>query len=180
MDEVGLPAAEQKMVHEKYLAIRYDFLIGFESETVTGGYDALYSGDMAWPVPSCHSVSSPYGIRIHPVTGQRKMHYGIDIPAGEGTQVTAPADGKVMSYTWSDACGWTMVVDHGINERGQRITTRYLHLSAKVAGVGETVKAGDVIAKVGNTGYYTTGPHLHFEVYIDGVTVDPAGFFQAR
>ncbi len=171
---------QQETVHEKYLAIRYDFLIGFKSESVASDYNALYSGDMLWPVPSCHSVSSPYGLRIHPTTGKRTMHYGIDIPAQEGAIVVAPADGEIISYSWLDSCGWIMVVDHGQNERGERITTRYLHLSAKVAGVGQVVKAGDTIAKVGNTGYLTTGPHLHFEVHINGVTVDPAGFFKAR
>ncbi len=172
---------QQEIVKEKYLAIQYDFLIGFKSESVVGDYGALYSGDMTWPVPSCHSVSSSYGLRTHPVTGEPStMHYGIDIPAQEGATVVSPADGKVKSYAYSEGGGWTMVVDHGENERGERITTRYLHLSAKMAGVGQTVKAGDTIANVGNTGEYTTGPHLHFEVYVNGVTVDPAEFFEAR
>lgn len=181
MDEVGMSEDKQETVKEKYLAIRYDFLIGFKSESVVGDYNALYSGDMTWPTPSYHSVSSPYGLRTHPVTGELgKMHYGIDIRAPEGATVISPADGKVKSYAYNEYGGWTMVVDHGENERGERITTRYLHLSAKVAGVGQTVKAGDTIAKVGNTGIYTTGPHLHFEVYVNGVTVDPAEFFKAR
>lgn len=171
---------KQEMVHEKYLAIRYDFLIGFKSESVAGDYNALYSADMLWPTPSYHSISSPYGMRIHPKTGKRTMHYGIDISAPEGASVVSPADGKVKSYAYNEYGGWTMVVDHGENERGERIITRYLHLSAKVAGVGQTVKVGDTIAKVGNTGIYTTGPHLHFEVYVNGVTVDPAEFFKAR
>lgn len=181
MDELEMTKKQQETVHEKYLAISYDFLIGFKSESVAGDYDALYSGDMTWPIPSYHSVSSPYGLRTHPVTGEPgAMHYGIDIPAPEGTPIIAPADGKIKSYAHNKYGGWTMVVDHGENERGERVVTKYLHLSAKVAGVGQVVKAGDTIAKVGNTGEYTTGPHLHFEVYINGVTVDPAEFFKAR
>lgn len=180
MNEVGMSKKKQATVKEKYLAIRYDFLIGFNSESVVGDYDALYSGDMDWPVPSCHSVSSPYGMRIHPTLKTKRMHYGIDIPAQEGAIIKSPADGKIKSFEYSAAVGWTMVIDHGQNERGDRITTRYLHLSEKVAKVGQTVKTGEVIAKVGNTGTLTTGPHLHFEVYVNDVTVDPAEFFQGR
>lgn len=185
MEELEMEEEQQKTVKEKYIAIRYDFLIGFKSESTIGDYNALYSGDMAWPVPSCHSVNSPYGMRYHPIkTGADGkplylMHYGIDIPAQEGAIIQAPADGKIKSYAHSSGGGWVMVVDHGENERGERITTRYLHLSAKVAGVGQNVKAGDIIAKVGSTGG-VTGPHLHFEVYVNGVTVDPAEFFEAR
>lgn len=180
MNDFGMSQKEQKFVKGKYLAIQYDFLIGFKSESVTGDYDALYSGDMSWPVPSCHSVSSPYGMRTHPTLGTKRMHYGIDIPAQKGAIVKSPADGKIMSYEHSSAIGWTMVVDHGENKQGERIVTRYAHLSAKVARVGQIVKAGDSIAEVGNTGKLTTGAHLHFEVYVNGVTVDPAKFFRTR
>ncbi|NLK51465.1 MAG: M23 family metallopeptidase [Syntrophomonadaceae bacterium] len=177
MNEIGMSEEAQKTVREKYLAIRYDFLIGYRSEPSIVNYDSLYSGGMVWPVPSYHRVSSPYGIRVHPVKKGRSMHYGIDIPAPVGTLIHSPADGKVKSYSWSDGAGWVMVVDHGENTRGERITTRYCHLSEKVARVGQEVKAGDSIAKVGNTGRLTTGPHLHFEIYVNGVTVDPVTLF---
>lgn len=177
MNEIEMAEEDQKTVREKYLAIRYDFLIGYQSESSSVAYDALYSGEMVWPVPSYHQVSSPYGMRIHPVKGGRSMHYGIDIPAPVGTPIQSPADGRIKEFSWSDGVGWTMVVDHGENDRGERITTRYCHLSEKVARVGQVVRAGDIIAKTGNTGYLTTGPHLHFEVYVNGVTVDPVRFF---
>lgn len=180
MEELEMQEEQQETVKEKYLAIRYDFLIGFKSESVAGDYDALYSGAMTWPVPSWHSVSSPYGKRFHPVTGSYKMHYGIDIPAPEGTPIIAPSDGQIQSYAFSKGVGWTMVVDHGENERGDRITTRYCHLLENVSAVGKIVNTGEVIAISGNTGYLTTGPHLHFEVCVNGVTVDPAEYFKAR
>lgn len=169
----------QNDVKTKYLAIRYDFLIGFESVRVSS-YGALYSGEMTWPLPGHHSISSPYGMRTHPTIGDYRMHYGVDIPAPEGTVIQSPANGKIISYDFSDAVGWTMVLDHGVNEKGERITTRYCHLSDKVAKVGQEVTAGEAIAKVGNTGYLTTGAHLHFEVSVNGVTVDPATMFTSR
>ena len=119
-------------------------------------------------------------MRTHPIIGDYRMHYGIDIPAPEGTPTLSPANGKVISYEYSDAVGWTMVVDNGVNENGERIMTRYCLLSDKVARVGQEVAAGEVIAKVGNTGYLSTGAHLHFEVTVNGVTVDPATMFTSK
>jgi|GEM_PF-875964 len=176
MTEVQMSDEEKKAVKEKYLVIRYDFLIGFKSQT--GSYNELYSGEMKWPITGHNTVSSPYGIRKHPISGASTMHYGIDIPAPEGTLVLSPADGTILSYEYSESVGWTMKVDHGLNEKKQRITTRYCHLSEKIADPGQTVKAGDAIAKVGSTGYLSTGPHLHFELYVDGVTCNPADYFQ--
>jgi murein DD-endopeptidase MepM/ murein hydrolase activator NlpD len=175
MAKLGMNTKEQTAVKEKYLIVDYDFLIGFKS--IAGDYNQLYSGEFLWPVPTCNSVSSPYGMRLHPTLKTQRMHYGIDIPAPEGTQIIAPSDGMIMSYTPNDAVGWTMVIDHGTNEQGQRIETRYCHLLNKTVNVGQIVREGSPIARVGNTGYLSTGPHLHFEVYIDGVTVDPAEFF---
>lgn len=180
MDELEMSEKEKQTVKSKYRVIDFNFLIGFRPESAAGDYDELYSGDLSWPLSGHHSISSPYGMRIHPVTGNPAMHYGIDIPAAEGTPITAPANGQIRSFKWSDAVGWTMEVDHGKNELGKRIITRYCHLSEDIAQPGQKVKAGDVIAKVGNTGYLTTGAHLHLEVYVDGVTHDPAEFFQTR
>jgi murein DD-endopeptidase MepM/ murein hydrolase activator NlpD len=179
MAELGMDEKAKDDVKTKYLAIRYDFLIGFKS-VAAGNYNALYSGEMIWPLPGYHTISSPYGMRTHPIIGDYRMHYGIDIPAPEGTPTLSPANGKVISYEYSDAVGWTMVVDHGVNENGERIMTRYCHLSDKVARVGQEVAAGEVIAKVGNTGYLSTGAHLHFEVTVNGVTVDPATMFTSK
>ncbi len=177
MDELMMSGKEKQTVKSKYRIIDFNFLIGFKPESVAGDYNELYSGTLNWPVSGYHTVSSPYGMRTHPVTGKPAMHYGIDIPAPEGTSILAPADGQIHSLNWSGAVGWTMEVDHGKNEQGNRIITRYCHLYEEVAQLGQKVIAGDVIAKVGNTGYLTTGAHLHFEVYVDGVTHDPAEFF---
>lgn len=182
MDELGMSQKEQKDVEEKYLAIRYDFLIGFESE-VEVDYDALYSGELVWPLPGYHSISSPYGMRLHPTLGAYRMHYGVDIPAPAGTSVVAASEGQVKSVSFSDAVGWTIVIDHGINESGQRIITRYLHMMNAKVRAGQTVGAGQIICEVGdsaNMGYLSTGSHLHFEVMADGVNYDPAKFFNKR
>lgn len=182
MDELNMSAKEQKDVVEKYRVIDFNFLIGFKPDqgTAAGDYEELYNGEMRWPVPGFHNISSPFGMRIHPIKKVPTMHYGIDIPAPEGVNIVAPADGLVHSLTRSEAVGLTMEIDHGTNERGQRIKTRYCHLSDNVARPGQKVKAGEVVAKVGNTGYLTTGAHLHFEVYVDGVCHDPGTFFQTR
>lgn len=179
MDDLGMSEKKKKMVVEKYRVVDFNFLIGFKPEAgeAVGDYSALYSGEMYWPVPGHHDISSPFGLRKHPVYGDMRMHYGIDIPAPEGTVIEAPAAGRVSSYQWSDAVGWTMVIDHGVNEQGQRIKTRYCHLSASLVSAGDDVLPGEAIAKVGNTGYLTTGAHLHFEVHLDGVCQDPAAYF---
>lgn len=181
MDGFGMSQKEQKDV-EKYLAIRYDFLIGFRSQ-IEVEYDALYSGELTWPISGYHSISSPYGMRIHPIYGTQRMHYGIDIPAPAHTNVVVASDGRVRSIIWSDAVGWTIVIDHGEDEKGRRITTRYLHMMNTKVRVGQTVQAGQIICEVGdsaNMGYLSTGSHLHFEVMVDGVNQDPAVFFNKR
>ena len=180
MAALGMSDKEQAMVKEKYLAIRYDFLIGFNSVSEVGGYYALFSGDLTWPVSGHHFISSPYGMRIHPTLGTLRMHYGIDIPAPAYTNVVAAAGGKVQSVQWSDAVGWTIVIDHGEDESGRRIVTRYLHMMNAKVNAGQEVQAGQVICEVGdevNMGYLSTGSHLHLEVMADGVNHDPAIFF---
>lgn len=183
MQKLGMSAKEQQTVKEKYLAIRYDFLIGFNSESEVGGYYALFSGELTWPLSGHHFISSSYGLRIHPTLGTLRMHYGIDIPAPAYTNVVAASDGKVQSVKWSDAVGWTIVIDHGEDESGKRIITRYLHMMNAKVRAGQTVQAGQVICEVGdsaNMGYLSTGSHLHFEVMVDGVNQDPAVFFNKR
>lgn len=184
MNELGMSSKDQKTVKEKYLAIRYDFLIGFDNSKqdsnqtgdISSNYDGKYAGEIKWPLSGHTYVSCPYGYRIHPITHKRSFHYGIDIPAPVGTIVQAPADGVIKSYTWSSIEGWCMLIDHGINDRGERVETRYCHLSANIASVGQKVKTGDPVAKSGNTGAYTTGAHLHFEVHINGVTRNPMDY----
>jgi len=122
-------------------------------------------GKMGWPVNG--SVTSEYGWRIHPITGTRRLHAGIDIAASTGTPVHAAAGGVVVKASYNGGYGNVVIVDHGSG-----IMTLYGHNSSFAASVGTSVKRGDVIAYAGSTGN-STGPHCHFEVRINGVPQNP-------
>jgi murein DD-endopeptidase MepM/ murein hydrolase activator NlpD len=127
-------------------------------------------GKMMWPVPSSHSISSPFGYRINPISGTSELHTGLDIPAVTGSSIIAPASGTVIYSGWQNGYGYTLMIDHGGG-----IVTLYGHNSSLVVGNGVKVGAGQVVAKVGTTGY-STGPHSHFEVRINGKPTDPSGY----
>jgi len=124
-------------------------------------------GSMTWPCPSSSRISSYYGNRLHPILKKYKMHTGIDISAGRGTSIVAANNGTVMMAGWQNGYGYTVVLDHGGG-----ITTLYAHCSKILVSKGQSVKAGQTIAKVGSTGM-STGPHLHFEVRKNGSTTNP-------
>lgn len=126
-------------------------------------------GTMVWPCPSSYSVTSPYGMRKHPILRKYKMHTGIDIGANKGDSIVAANKGTVIMshYDKSGGYGNMVVIDHGAG-----ITTLYAHASKLCVNVGDEVKAGAVIAKVGSTGL-STGNHLHFEVRVNGETKNP-------
>lgn len=133
----------------------------------TGKY---IGGTMQWPTPGYEGISSPFGYRIHPILKYKKFHGGLDINAPKGAYIHAAADGTVISARWhSGGSGYTVILDHGGG-----ISTFYLHImkGGILVKEGQSVKAGDVIAKVGSTGL-STGPHLHFEVRKDGERQNP-------
>lgn len=130
-------------------------------------------------VPSRHPtnggyVSSGYGWRAHPVLGGRRRHHGIDIAAPEGTPVYATADGIVGRADYSRSYGNVIYLDHGSD-----LETRYAHLSGFNVRSGQRVKKGDLIGFVGSTGR-STGPHLHYEVRVDGVAVNPKPYMKGE
>ncbi len=127
-------------------------------------------GSMLWPTPSCRIITSSYGWRLHPVLKYEKLHTGIDIGAGYGAQIIATQSGTVIKATYNGAYGNYVVIDHGGG-----VCTLYAHQSSMAVSVGQSVSAGDTIGYVGSTGY-STGPHLHFEVIINGATTDPMGY----
>jgi murein DD-endopeptidase MepM/ murein hydrolase activator NlpD len=117
--------------------------------------------------PTLGWVTSGFGFRTNPFTGLTQMHEGMDISNRIGTPVITSADGVVSGITNDWAYGKTMVISHGFG-----MVTRYSHLNKALVKVGQKVKRGDKIAEVGATGK-TTGPHLHYEVRLNGVPVNP-------
>jgi murein DD-endopeptidase MepM/ murein hydrolase activator NlpD len=118
-----------------------------------------------WPVQGW--VSSPFGARTSPFTGKREFHKGLDISAPNGTPIYAPAKGNVIFTGRDGGYGLSMMIDHGSG-----IKTRYAHLHSIAIKRGQKVTRGELIAYVGNTGR-STGPHLHYEVRLNGVPVNP-------
>lgn len=125
-----------------------------------------------YPIPGYYTISSAYGWRIHPITKKRSLHTGTDFPAPTGTKVVAAGNGVVILSNWYGAYGNTVIIDHGGG-----YSTLYAHNSKLGVKVGDKVNAGDVIAYVGSTGW-STGPHLHFEVRVNGEPTDPMQFFK--
>ena len=134
-------------------------------------------GTMQWPLPNYYTVTSYYGNRLHPVLKVYKMHTGVDIAGGgcNGKNVVAAADGKVITAGWISGYGYTVMIDHGGG-----IVTLYAHSQKLLVKVGDKVKKGQPIMLVGSTGY-ATGPHLHFEVRVNGKYTNPLnGYISAK
>nr|WP_092074358.1 M23 family metallopeptidase [Dendrosporobacter quercicolus]NSL49262.1 peptidoglycan DD-metalloendopeptidase family protein [Dendrosporobacter quercicolus DSM 1736]SDM89902.1 Septal ring factor EnvC, activator of murein hydrolases AmiA and AmiB [Dendrosporobacter quercicolus] len=126
------------------------------------------TGSLLWPAAG--PITSQFGWRTHPIFGTQRYHSGIDIGADYGDNVSA-ADGGVVIYAdWMGGYGKAVIIDHGGG-----ISTLYAHNSELLVGVGEQVRKGQSIARVGSTGY-STGPHLHFEVRENGAPVSPLGY----
>ena len=132
------------------------------------GIETQYiGGELAWPVPGYTRVSSQYGMRTHPITGVYKLHTGVDISAPTGANFIAVNDGIVTKAGYNSAYGNMVIVDHGGG-----VSTLYAHGSEILVEVGHIVKRGEAVLKVGSTGY-STGPHAHFEVRLNGVVTNP-------
>ncbi len=115
-------------------------------------------------------ATSDFGMRTHPVLGGRRAHKGIDLAAPTGTPVYATADGLVQMAEWYSSYGNYIQIGHG-----SELETRYAHLSRIAVSAGSMVRKGDLIGYVGSTGR-STGPHLHYEVRVGGVAVNPVPY----
>jgi len=125
-------------------------------------------GILVRPVPG--AITSPFGMRLHPIYGTWKMHNGVDMRGGYGTSIKAAASGTVIFAGYMSGYGNTIILDHGGG-----MTTLYAHQSSFNVSSGQSVSAADVIGYVGSTGA-STGPHLHFEVRLNGSPVDPQDY----
>lgn len=146
-------------------------------------YAEKYSGGiMTWPVAGYYRITSPFGYRIHPIYGTRRMHTGIDIGSNRdssgnkvsiyGQKIRAGANGVVILSQYYGGYGECVIIDHGGG-----VTSLYAHASKRAVSVGQVVKAGQTVSYVGSTGA-STGAHLHFEVRKNGTPVDPMGYLK--
>ncbi len=163
IDEIELKLLLAERLVEAEL-VAYDSLLTFFVESTEG----LARIPSIWPVDG--NFVSDFGARIDPFTGAVRYHKGIDISASTGTPIYAPADGEVIFAGWTGGWGKNVVIRHTDN-----LSTRYAHCSEICSVVGQDVKRGDLIARVGSTGR-SVAPHLHYEVLIDGRQEDPEDF----
>jgi murein DD-endopeptidase MepM/ murein hydrolase activator NlpD len=155
-----------------------DQQVDLRSDVFTLAESRLFESRLtALMVPNSRPIDGPvgsgYGFRSDPFTGRAALHTGLDFPADVGTPIRAAAGGVVVSTDVHPEYGNLLVIDHG-----NGLVTRYAHTSKILVKVGDLVRRDQVVALVGTTGR-STGPHLHFEVLVDGVTQNPARFLAA-
>lgn len=156
----------QKLTQLQAEQRRIDALIAARASRGSGNP----SGELLWPVDGA-PLTQGVGARIHPVYGYKSCHTGIDLGASTGAPIRAAASGVVLSTSAGGAYGNLTLIDHG-----DGLTTFYAHQTAFAVSPGQRVSRGQVIGYVGSTGW-VTGPHLHFEVHINGVPYNPLGWF---
>lgn len=130
------------------------------------------SGQGGWLPPVSGPITSPFGMRVHPVTGVRKLHDGVDYGAACGVPIRAPLPGMVTEVVRHPAYGWRILVDHGVVD-GHRLVTSMNHAQGFSVSTGATVQRGQVLGTVGSTGL-STGCHLHLMAWQDGTLIDPS------
>ena len=124
-----------------------------------------------WPCPSSAYITSVFGYRVHPIFGTTKYHAGVDVAANAGANICSAAAGTVAIAEYSSSYGYYVVVYHYDGN-----STLYAHMSSMAVSVGQTVSQGQLLGYVGSTGW-STGPHLHFEVRVNGTCVDPLSYY---
>ena len=166
---------EQKSLLDELMSDEYSDLwgelLGASGQIIQSGSSFVGTGMFAWPFEHDHNITSRFGTRVDPISGEIKTHGGTDIAAPLGTPILAAADGVVVTATWHNSYGYYVKIKHD-----DTYSTLYAHCSALHISAGQTVKQGQVIADCGSTGY-STGPHCHFEVIQNGVRVDALKFY---
>ena len=171
-NEIG-SATGEKSEYQKQLEEQEKLLNEIEEQIARAANPDAYEGTATgfiWPCPSYTRISSRFGPRPQPVPGASTNHKGVDLAAPYGANILASAAGVVTTSKYSASAGNYVVIAHG-----NGISTVYMHASSLLVSVGQTVSQGQVIAKVGSTGY-SSGNHLHFGVIKNGTYVDPLGY----
>ncbi len=166
---------EQKAQLSELMSEEYDplwnELIGTNGDIIIGEGSWQGTDMFSWPLAVDGTITSRFGTRNDPITGELETHGGTDIASATGTSILAAADGTVISATLHNSYGYYVKIKHN-----DTYSTLYAHCYALLVSAGQTVKQGQAIAQVGSTGY-STGPHLHFEVIQNGVRVDALMFY---
>ena len=166
--------AQQKAAEEAARKAAEEAARNQAANYVSGGMpdgDGVAYGDFIWPSADSRYITSLFGTRLHPVYHTYKTHNGIDIGASYGTSILAADGGTVTTSTYSSSYGNYIIVNHG-----NGTSTLYAHMSSRLVSEGQSVSQGQTIGLVGSTGV-STGPHLHFEVYVGGSRVNPLNYF---
>ena len=171
-DQYGF-SAEQRAMMDELLKPECDdlwasLLAGVPSG---GGTEVINLGMYVWPSSDSNYITSFFGSRIHPITGELNHHTGIDIGAAYGTEVLAATDGTVTLAGWNGEYGYCVIIEH---DGGHK--TLYAHMSLVDVSAGQSVTQGETVGFVGSTGT-STGAHLHFETFVNGSRVDPLLYF---
>ncbi len=169
LDEASRQKEAAEQMERDLQADSQDIQRRIQQRAAGGGVQIVGTGQLSWPV-SGGVITSPQGWRVHPIFGTSIYHAGMDIGVDEGTPVHAADDGVVVDADWLGGYGNCVIIDHG-----NGMQTVYGHNSALVVSAGQRVSKGELIAYAGSTGY-STGPHCHFEVRINGEPVDPMGY----
>ena len=165
---------DKKRVQAEYNELRAEQIriAGESGGGSTGPVDPEATGELSWPLPG-RAAGGGVGWRVHPVYKYKSCHTGVDTGAPKGTAIKAAASGVVLATRWSRPYGNMTLIDHGGG-----MVTMYAHQSKFAVSQGQTVAGGETIGYVGSTGF-STGPHLHFEVHLNGVPYNPMGWFGA-
>lgn len=159
-DRQALEAAEERLSQDSIQVRNLILAKTFSPNSIMPG-----TGQMMYPIVA--PITSPFGYRTHPILGHQRFHAGIDFGADYGTVIYAADSGNVVFSGWYGGYGNTVIIEHG-----NGISTLYAHSSELYIAEGQAIQKGQPIATVGSTGF-STGPHLHFEVRINGEPVDP-------
>ena len=160
----------QREINQKVEELRRQQEIERQKAAKAAGGSVKGTGVLGWPLPSSRNVTSPFGTRMHPIYKVYRKHTGIDISGKHGANIVAADSGTVITSAYSSSYGNYIVISHG-----NGITTLYGHMSSRKVSDGAKVTKGQVIGLVGSTGV-STGPHLHFEVSINGSRVNPLNY----